>query len=75
MLDDERHARTIIGLMRMGNTRAGEIMMLGAVMTNFMRPDKATRAQFDAGIEYAQSVGWIEFSGSALKLTAAGARI
>lgn len=75
MLDDEKHARFIIGLMKAGNTKPGQIMMIGAVMSNFMRPAGATRAQFDAGIEYALTVGWIEKSGSAFKLTVAGARI
>lgn len=75
MLDDERHAREIIRLMKEANTGAGEIIMAGNIMSRFMRPDKATRAQFDSGIDYAKSVGWVELTASTVKLTAAGARV
>ncbi len=74
MGNDEKCARRIIALMKRAKTGAGEIMMRGALDAAFLRDDTATRAELEAGAEFAAKMGWIELAGSGVRLTEVGAK-
>jgi hypothetical protein len=75
-MSDEDHARRVIAIMKQANTRPGEIMMLGALSSEWQKPEDAKPEDIISGLEYARRQGWIERAGDhAVCLTPSGAAI
>jgi hypothetical protein len=70
----EHHARRIVQIMKEAGTAAGEIMMFGAIEAVWLKLDNADHNELLAGLKYAGDQGWVEDVGSAIRLTAEGAK-
>jgi hypothetical protein len=75
MAGDEHYARHIVQIMKDAGTVAGEIMMFGAIEAVWLERDNADHEELLAGLQYAGDQGWVEDAGSAIRLTAEGAKI
>jgi len=75
MAGNEHHARRIVQIMREAGTAAGEIMMFGAIEAVWLKTDNADHEGLLAGLKYAGDQGWVEDAGSAIRLTAEGAKV
>jgi hypothetical protein len=70
----EHHARRIVQIMKETGTAAGEIMTFGAIEAVWLERDNADHKELLAGLKYAGDQGWVEDVGSAIRLTAEGAK-
>ncbi len=75
MAGDEHHALRIVRIMKDAGTAAGEIMMFGAIEAVWLKPDNANHEELLAGLQYAGDQGWVEDAGTAVRLTAQGAKV
>ena len=71
----QKTAEVILALFNKANKRLGEVMPIGAITIINMQIMTGARmrgADVPAGLEYAVKQGWLEKTGSAMKLTEAG---
>jgi hypothetical protein len=68
----EESARTILSIFGAHNVRPGNVLMAGALNIQFLR-DGRTAAEYAAGLQYAESNGWLEAGpNNSITLTDAG---
>ena len=75
MIEDEVHARHIITLMKINGLGASEVMMRSDVLKAFLEANHFTKDQFEAGLRFARSQGWLTLGPLTVLLTAKGASL
>jgi hypothetical protein len=75
MAGNEHHGLRIVRIMKDAGTAADEIMMFDAIEAVWLKPDNANHEELLAGLQYAGDQGWVEYAGTAIRLTAKGTKI